>query len=200
MDFRFGKALLQLADALPMRGAFAAIEKSGFAEHERPSAHRTDVGTGRSGLADEAFHRGRDVHLAQRETRNDDRVFLLRRGERLEAAHFESLRSAHSWRGGAVLNPVRRTAGIRFMECLQRPGDVEDLAAGEERENYPACANWRTPFSSASSCATVAMRAKRPRSAYSVRSMTASTPSSSPGVSRLAIGNVSVASVTKSTA
>jgi hypothetical protein len=97
-------------------------------------------------------------------------------GQRLEIGERDSLMRMNLRFRRADLDRI-----ARFRERLQRSGEVEDLDLGQHDEDYAA-----------NTSSTFAIRAKRPRKTASVRSMIAS-------VDNVPIGNVSVASVTKST-
>src|SRR5579863_9682182 len=139
------------------------------------------------------------MHYPRSEAGHNDQIFRSGRRQGIQIVELQALIGYRPGNSRTVLDKVFRPEGVRLKERLQRTGEIEHLASVEIGEDY-ATAPQRVPFNSLMSCVTVAMRAKRRRRAYSVRSRIASTPSSSPGLSQLGIGNVIVASVTKSTA
>ncbi|AWT26348.1 hypothetical protein Csp1_15630 [Corynebacterium provencense] len=110
---------------------------------------------------------------------------------------------------GRGLGEVGQRPGVRRMvadgaEDLRRPGDIQQVDARGEEEHHPGsgagrCGHRSTGAGKAvKAVSTVAMSAKRPARANSVRSMMPAAGSISP-VSGRVTGKVAVASVTKVT-
>src|SRR5437763_16296918 len=141
----------------------------------------------------------RRTEPADRIAGNNHHVVRLHFGQRLESGEGHPLRALDGGRGRAMADAVVGAELAGFIEGLDGAGDVEHLGLRNVNEDYAATRLERS-FNSASNSETVVMRAKRRRNAYSVRSRIASTPSSSPGLSQLGMGNVMVPSITNSTA
>src|SRR6266850_5280139 len=174
--------LLQLVHPLPVRGAAAAVEQAGLAEHERAGADRAHLRSALERLLQPLAQPARRPDLAHRIAGNDHHVVRSHIGQRLKASERHTLRARDGRRGRAMADDVVSAELPGFIEGLNGPADVEHLGLRYVNEDY-AAARLDLSFNSVSSCATVVMRAKRRRNAYSVRSRMASTPSSSPGLS-----------------
>src|SRR3954464_9841461 len=191
--------LLHLVHSLPVCGAAPTIKQSSFPQHESTGAHRAHLRSCIERSFEPWPESARRPDLPHRISRDDDDVTRLHLGQRLKAGEINALRARNGGGDRAVADDVIRAELPRLIERLHRPANVEHFRLRDINEDY-AATRLKRSFTSASISATVVMRAKRFRSAYSVRSLIASTPNSSPGLSQFGIGNVIVASITKSTA
>jgi hypothetical protein len=171
-----------------VRRASPSLEQSRLTENERAGTDRSDarsrLGSRPEPLRDATLDGNR---LRVGHPRHDDQCVLFNFRQRLEIGEDDALVRTNPLARRAETRPVSRSRRIRLVERLERTGEIEDLDLGQQDEDYFANA--------AISCRTspaVMMRANLPRNTASVRSMIAS-------VVRVPIGNVSVASVTKST-
>src|SRR5439155_24104207 len=107
--------------------------------------------------------------LTHRIAGNDHHIVRLDFWQRLKAGEGHALRARDGRRGRAVMDGVVGAELARFIKGLDGTADVEHLSLRNVNEDY-AAARLERSFNSDSNSATVVMRAKRRRSAYSVRS------------------------------
>src|SRR3954464_4677244 len=179
--------LLHLVHSLPVCGAAASFEQPCFPQHESTGADRAHLRSCIQRSLEPWPETARRPDLPHRVSGDDHDVTRLHLGQRLKAGEINALRARNGRSGRAVADGVIRAELPRLIERLHRPANVEHFRLRDINEDYAATRLERS-FTSASSSCTVVMRAKRFRSAYSVRSLIASTPSSSPGLSQFGIG------------